>query len=294
MGEITDRVSELEARQEKLELDLVEARMILRDQVGTAFETVPECAREAARLLEALRDDRARSPDYARTLQNIDKMLKHAFPGDIATIEGRVAAACENTKALREAQDPYLAENNKALSDALDRHRRLTAEANKKLLQAKRELDHYQGACTAQRARADEAEAEVEKLRKQRPEGVSTERFAEVETVKNYWKTLAEVNANDLTEVRQVRDTWQRMAEDNGKALAAANEKLRRKSHETPVASSYEEAAERMREIRKIAGDRGSFWVQGVRYVPDCRTEVNADAVAKLEKIAQMLEAFKK
>jgi hypothetical protein len=265
MGEITDRVSVLEESLNQFSGDLAEIRMVLRDQVGTGLGTTVSYAKEAARQLAAFREGADLDQVYERTLKSIDKMLKDAFPGDIATIEGRVAAACANTKAMRAAQTRIEATEraNKTLSDELDRVRRTHAETNKKLLNAKKDADFYHEACIAQRERADAAESEVEKLRKQRPED-------------------------------NRRDYWRRLAEDNGKALADATEKLRRKSHETPVASSYEEAAERMREIRKIADDRGSFWVQGIRYVPavspgSCEVKL-AEAQRRLDQIQEALE----
>jgi hypothetical protein len=299
MGEISDRVSALENLLDDHLSALTEIGSILRTRVGSGHGKAQTYAQKAADLIAELEAKLAQKTEtgnddylrYIRRLDAIDKMLKDAFPGDIATIEGRVAAACENTKALKALRRQVDNErvDNQALSDELDRVRRLTAEVNRKLLNAKKDVDFYREACAAQRARADEAEVEVEKLRKQRPEGVTTERFVEVEKVKNYWKTMAEIHKADLDTTKRKlaqaeadRDTWQNMATDNGRALAEAA------SHDV------QDAAARMRQIRKIADDRGSFWVQGVRYVPDCRTEVNADAVAKLEKIAQMLEAFKK
>jgi hypothetical protein len=265
MGEITDRVSVLEESLNQFSGDLAEIRMVLRDQVGTGLGTTVSYAKEAARQLAAFREGADLDQVYERTLKSIDKMLKDAFPGDIATIEGRVAAACANTKAMRAAQTRIEATEraNQTLSDELDRERRAHAEVNKKHLATQKDVDHYRDLMIAQRERADAAESEVEKLRKQRPED-------------------------------NRRDYWRRLAEDMKAELEAAEEKLRRKSHETPVASSYEEAAERMREIRKIADDRGSFWVQGIRYVPavspgSCEVKL-AEAQRKLDQIQEALE----
>lgn len=307
MGEVTDRVKRLEDYVDELNEELVAVRAALRSTVGGGKGKASSYAEAAAARIKAIEDEvrglklrltttseqrdrlQTRLDERADTdneefdrlfkrLGNISKMLQDAFPGDIATIEGRVAAACANTKALAQAQrdleleqinrldavrarDEYESawascrdsansadEKVRSLASQLDRERRLHGECVEELLTAKKERDRIQDVADAQRRENGER------------------------------ATLLHRTQERAAKAARDRDTWKSMANDNGAALAVAEEKLRRARHET-IRPDYSA-------IREAALNGEPFFLEGKQYVQA------GSATEKLNNIRRLLEEF--
>lgn len=286
MGEITDSVSALEESQRSLDRELAATRRILSEAVGAAGLGMTSAyavrAAERIKTLEAKLAEKvdAGNEDYLRyfkCLNTIDEMLKDAFPGDIATIEARVAAACANTKALSDAQfrleDTERAraslydqlnsveEARVALASQLDRERRLHGECTRDLLKAKKDRDYSRGTTDAQRVRADEAE----------------ERATKAEKDANYWEGWAKDNGTAFDRAVRERDSLQNK-------LNGANDDL---AHERSERQRLTEEVESLRrehpDIREAALGGKPFMVAGKKYVPEVLPEWICDRAGRGE-----------
>ncbi len=256
MGDITERVQELERDYERLDAERINTISVLRKTAGSPDTYgLRAHAVAAAERIKTLQDKLAEKVDtsnedylrYLKRLNAIDEMLNDAFPGDTATIEARVAAACTNTKLLEQAQTDLAAVQRAraALASQLDRERRLHGEYIKDLLKAKKDRDYFQDTSGAQRERAQAVEKDL---------AVALKRAEQAEKDRGY---------------------WQRMCEDNGAALAAAEEKLRRLRHEDDPFVQIQEAA--------MAGK--SFNVAGGEYVP--ADQYSRDHIEELKRLAR-------
>jgi chromosome segregation ATPase len=330
--------SGLQALLDQLYLELADVRSVLRPKVGHGHGKAHAYAQKAVELIDGLEAKLAEKTDtsnedylrYLKRLNTIDEMLKDAFPGDIATIEARVAAACANTKALSDAQF-RLEDTERArasLYDQLNSVEEARESLASQLDQVKKEQDYYKGTSTAQRVRALGVERDL---------ALALKRAEQAEKDRDTWKGMAKDNGAALATALR----------DNGKALAGAErerdslqnklngamddltverrmrnklqeevEQLRRKSHETGPHSlptdiraaalagkpftvagkRYVADTDPEKVLPKWMADRAdaseNIWINGVLYVPTTRDQYSPTRIAEIRKHAQAGEPF--
>lgn len=210
MGDVTDRVKELERDYERLDIERLAAIRVLREAMGKSdVYGIRANAAAAAERIKTLEDKLAEKVDagnedylrYLKRLGTIDEMLKEAFPDSTETIEDRVGAAVADTRALAEVK--------KILQGFAGEAFAVIPLASRLVAQLQNERENWATATKRGDTYLTERNA-LQEARESLASQLDRERRLHDECLK------------DLLKAKKDRDTWQRMSHDNGEALAEA------------------------------------------------------------------------